>query len=224
MVIGYWDIHGFSSLIPGDSTTQTDAVNQAIASIEHYNDYALPLDNSTTGLLKDKSQFGGAHADNCLADFMETSRSNIGLLYGWTYIASIDDGLLNYTDYINEKHGTSYEAASTLYYYSWFSFSVYKTLIDRNIPLVLIVDYNGDGNCDHAVAAVGYRETNGYPEYACWDTKNTESLRWEKYQEIANGKPWGIYEAFSFTIVPEPMTFGLLLIGAAAAILRRMRY
>lgn len=205
MVIAYWDMHGYSKLIPGDSTTQTKAVNQVIASDAHYNDYALPKDTEETGLLPDKSSTGGAHEDNCLADFMGTSRSSAGLLWGWTTSEYVDDGLLAYTEYVNEQNGTFYWANSQHYYHSTtFSFDVFKAQINQNHPMVFIVDHDGDGESDHAVTAVGYRETNGYPEYACWDTWNTESLRWAKFQSLGSGKPWGIYLAFSYEILSEP--------------------
>ncbi len=49
MVIGYYDMHGYPWLIPGDSTSQTEAVDEAIASQEnpsaisnHYEDYSKP--------------------------------------------------------------------------------------------------------------------------------------------------------------------------------------
>jgi hypothetical protein len=205
MVIAYWDMRGYSKLIPGNSTTQTSAVNQTIASDEHYNDYALPKDDESTGVLQDKSSLGGEHEDNCLADFLRTSRSSDDLLYGATTSEYCDDGMLAYTMYVNLKNGTAYKANSKLYYHSTtFSFDIFKMQINQNHPMVLVVDVSADGEGDHAVAAVGYRETNGYPEYACWDTWNTETLRWEKFQSIGSGKPWGIYLAFSYEIISEP--------------------
>lgn len=210
MILAYWDMHGYSKLLPGNSTTQTSEVNQAIASDEHYNDYALPKDDDSTGVLQDKSSLGGGrHADNCLADFLGTSRSSGNLLYGATTSEYCDDGMLAYTMYVNLKNGTAYEADSQLYYHSTtFSFDLFKMQINQNHPMVFVVDVTADGEGDHAVAAVGYRETNGYPEYACWDTWNTETLRWEKFQSIGSGKPWGIYLAFSYEILsePEPIT------------------
>ena len=52
MVIGYYDLHGYPWLIPGDSSSQTEEVNEAIASqntptaiSNHYEDYSFPVDN-----------------------------------------------------------------------------------------------------------------------------------------------------------------------------------
>lgn len=207
MVLAYWDMHGYSKLLPGDSRTQTREVNQALASDEHYNDYCLPKDDKDTGVLPDRSSLGGSrHADNCLADFLGTSRSSGNLLYGETTSEYCDDGLLAYTMYVNLKNGVNYEAVSQLYFHSWenFSFEVFKSQINQNHPMILVVDMDGDGEGDHAVAAVGYRETKGYPEYACWDTWNTQSLRWEKFQGLGSGRPWGIYLAFTYEILSEP--------------------
>ena len=53
IVLGYWDGHGFPDLIPGDASTATPAVNQAIASHGtagapgHYEDYALPNESAS---------------------------------------------------------------------------------------------------------------------------------------------------------------------------------
>ncbi len=72
MVIGYHDTHGFDALIPGDASTQTSEVDQAIASERspgdpgHYEDYSLPYDDEGTGLLADRSEDppGDEHPDD----------------------------------------------------------------------------------------------------------------------------------------------------------------
>jgi hypothetical protein len=55
MVFGYYDGHGFPDLLPGDAVVQTEAVNSALVSAEHYADYSLPLDAPPT-LLPDRSE------------------------------------------------------------------------------------------------------------------------------------------------------------------------
>ena len=57
MVVGYWDGQGFDDLIPGDASSQSTDVQQAIASggtssspmspEQHYEDYARPEDMYT---------------------------------------------------------------------------------------------------------------------------------------------------------------------------------
>ena len=81
--MGYWALHGYPNLMPADCATQTADVNQAISSTANYNDYCLPLDTDGA-ILPDKSSLGGAHADNCIADFLKTSQSEYGNAYGET--------------------------------------------------------------------------------------------------------------------------------------------
>ena len=66
MIMAYWAQQGFSDLVKGDPGTQSEAVNNMIASQEHYYDYALPIETGQN-LIPDKSELGGAHEDNCLA-------------------------------------------------------------------------------------------------------------------------------------------------------------
>jgi hypothetical protein len=213
MVLGYWDAHGFPLLIPGDASTQTNAVNQVIASDEHYQDYALPKDDSTTGLLADASELGGAHTNNCLADYMKTSFSSLKLSYGWSKVAYIDDALNAYTLSIFQQYGALYWPSTQLYPYTAFDFADYAALIDQNHPLVLTVDIDGNNQCDHAVTAIGYRDTNGYPEYACWDTWSTTEIRWEPFMNMGAGQEWGVYMAFDYSVIPEPASLLMILLG-----------
>lgn len=102
MVIGYYDNLGFSDLVIGDSFSQTRDVNQMIASggeesspnpsgsEEHYEDYASPQDYSPV-MLNDSYITAGRipHSDNCLADFMDTSKSTRGNYYGWSWSSDV---------------------------------------------------------------------------------------------------------------------------------------
>ena len=76
------------------------------------------------------------------------------------------------------------------YYYGSYgsaslTFALLKQEIDAGRPLVLCVDSTGDGVTDHAVVGIGYRETSGYPEYACWDTWS-RSVRWERFRALSD--------------------------------------
>ena len=71
MIVGYYDLHGFSDLFTDSSFLQTDNINMLIASDEHYSDYSLPLDYYPN-LLQDISDTGTPHQDNSIADFMQT--------------------------------------------------------------------------------------------------------------------------------------------------------
>ncbi len=109
MVMGYWDSHGYPDLVEGDASTQTAAVNAMIADdggnpvcapgeLNHYQDYACPVEWSWALTLPDKSELGGEiHPDNCLADFMLTSRSSESNNYGWTWFIHVAQAFEGYT-------------------------------------------------------------------------------------------------------------------------------
>ena len=207
MVLGYWDGHGFPDLIPGDARTATAAVYQAIASHGtaadpgHYEDYAYPEDSG--GAIKpDKSEppAGDEHASDSVADFMETSWSADGLAYGWSYTNMVGPAFTSFA----QLRLPGVTATATDYYTggygSWaFTFAVLQQEIDVGRPMVLCVDSNGDGYTDHAVAAIGYRETNGYPEYACWDTWST-AIRWERFRDVCSSYGWGVSGATALSL------------------------
>ena len=59
--------------------------------------------------------------------------------------------------------------------------------------MVFLVDTDGDDSTDHFVAAIGYRDTQGYEEYACLDTWTPAGhIRWERFREMNSGVTWGI--------------------------------
>ncbi|HPB30643.1 MAG TPA: C39 family peptidase [Candidatus Sumerlaeota bacterium] len=208
MVIGYHDGHGFPNLIPGDAATQTAAVDQAIASEDgpsnpqHYEDYCLPMDNSGSNPspLPDKSAApsGDEHISNSIADFMRTSWSSAGNYYGWSWSSDIGPSFAAY----NGALGTGYSVAYVNHYFSspamW---DVLNTEINNNRPMVFLVDTDGDGNTDHFVTVIGYRDSGGYQEYACLDTwAPADVVRWERFRPMASGSPWGIWGGTSFSI------------------------
>jgi len=96
MIMGYYDGKNCPDLVTGEATTQTAEVNDMIAGdhqdqdcssiySDHFHDYACPID-SPDNILVDKSQSGGAHASNCLADFSSTSFSSQNCAYGETAV------------------------------------------------------------------------------------------------------------------------------------------
>lgn len=105
MVVGYYDVNGYSDLIIGNASTQTTNVNIAIANTEHYNDYSLPIDNYPY-LYQDKSELGGAHNSNCIADYMHTSWSLDGNRYGWSYSNKISVAFSSYIQQVNNNYTT----------------------------------------------------------------------------------------------------------------------
>jgi len=162
MVIGFWDNLGPDYLIPGDPMEQTYEVDAMIAAdnynttcaaplSDHYRDYACPIDYWPT-VETDNSELGGAHADNCVADFMNTSRSSYGMVYGWSYFFDVPNAFESYINMIDP----SLTPVATNYYYNEFSFEDYKNEIDNMHPVGLIVDTDGDGETDHFVTGIGY--------------------------------------------------------------------
>jgi Thrombospondin type 3 repeat/Dockerin type I domain/Peptidase_C39 like family len=198
MVIGYWDNRGYSDLVTGSASTQTLQAEAMMATdngfaacndmySDHYRDYSCPMDASG-GIQPDKSETGGAHASECLADFMRTSWSSVGNKYGWSWMSDVP---IAYEEYVALISGT-YDPTSTNYNYSEFSWQDYKNEIDAGRPVVLLVDTDGNGGTDHFVTAFGYDDVSiRYGIYDTWDTE----IHWYSWREIGIGITWGIYGA-----------------------------
>ncbi len=199
MVIGFWDTNGYASLVPGDASGQTAAVNAMIADdqgnpncsstqFNHYRDYACPLDASPGELKVDRSETGGAHADNCVADFMLTSRSANYNYYGWSWFSDVGIAFLAYGAYAMPGSG----AGSSSRYFEDFSWEEYKAEIDARRPMVLLVDSDADGYTDHFITAIGYDDaTTEYAAYNTWDS----GLHWYPWRAMSPGAAFGIYGA-----------------------------
>ena len=194
MVVGYYDGKGFPDLVPGDASTQTDAVNTMIASADHYNDYALPIDYPPN-LLPDKSSLGGAHASNCIADFMYTSQSSRYNYYGWSWGGDIAISASGYVAFINP----TYLVSTDKRFFTSSTWREYRQEIDGGRPVVFLVDSDGDGSTDHFVTGIGYDEADStYGVYNTWDTQ----IHWYPWHSMKAGSPWGV---FGFTkIVLSP--------------------
>ena len=195
MVIGYYDGIGFDDLVPGSAATQTPAVDAMMADDrgqpdcdlpdgDHYQDYACPIDWSAP-VLPDRSQTGGAHTSNCVADFMRTSWSSRGNLYGWSYDTDVPAAFRRYVRMVS-----AYEPVSMNMWSTYFTWNDYRAEIDAGRPVVLLVDIDGDGNTDHFVAAIGYDDVTG--EYACHDTWDM-GVHWYHWAVAAQGVPWGVF-------------------------------
>jgi len=188
MVLGYYDSNEYIDIFPGDASTQTALVNQCIASTDHYNDYAMPLDYYPN-LLTDVSEppAGDEHSNNCIADFMFTSRSAYGNYYGWSWSSDVETALENYL-----LHVSSYQGFLYTHYLSSFSFDAFMFEMLSNKPMMALVDTDGDGYTDHFITLIGYRQLAGVNYYACFHTWD-QSVHWYEWKEIAAGQLWGIY-------------------------------
>jgi hypothetical protein len=211
MVIGYYDLHGYPWLIPGDSSSQTEEVNEAIASqntptaiSNHYEDYSIPVDNYPA-LYADRSAApaGDEHAANSIADFMYTSFSSQNNRYGWSWSNHIGPALVNYVHMMKPDATANYTSRG------WTSslWSEFQAEINANRPVVFLVDSNGDGSTDHFITGIGYDEIGGVKYFASWDTWY-DTIRWEKFAQMQNGISWGIHSMTTLTITftnPAPV-------------------
>jgi hypothetical protein len=135
---------------------------------------------------------------------MHTSRSADNLSYGgsWTnyvgiaftgYVTSAVPGVsATYANYFMEGSGDGS-----------LTWSVLTGEIDAGRPMVFFVDSNGDGQIDHAVAAIGYRTDGDVQEYACLDTWYG-TVRWTAFRGVSNGFPFGVWGATSLSLSGTP--------------------
>ena len=212
MVIGYYDLQGYRFLVEGSAAGQTSAVNDMMAQdngntdcnnatySDHYHDYSCPIDHSGY-ILPDKSELGGAHGDNCVADFMKTSQSLLELIYGWSYDSYIPTSFTDYINYVAPHYITSTNQ-NTFGEVTW---EEYKAEIDAGRPTVLLVDTDADGSTDHFITAMAYVEYTGTNYFGCHDTWD-ESTHWYQWREMATGVSWGIYSMTKLYCTYTPKT------------------
>ncbi len=185
MAVGYLDNTLYPELISGDAHTQTSEVDSAIANSSHFNDYSLPLDYPPNIIL-DKSNLGGAHSSNCIADFMRTSWSSANNCYGSSWTVDLETA---FESYVNMIYPELFPACSPIYVTNSFGWNDYKNEIDNNCPVVMSVDPDGDGIIDHAVVGIGYDEANHqYGIYNTWDN----NIHWLPWRPVGAGITWGI--------------------------------
>ena len=223
MVVGYYDVKGFDDLVEGDAWTQTEAVNQMIASggggntgygepfppgeEGHFEDYADPRD-TMSNLLTDAyiTDERVPHADDSLADYIHTSRSAEGYPYGWSNTTFMGSAFVDYfhRDYPDvEVLSKGYDTLHS----KTLTWDVLVGEIDAGRPMVFLVDSSGDGHTDHYVTIIGYRE--GTPRmYAMWDTWYT-TVRWANFAPMAAGVPWGVYAGWSYNVSLPPADIAL---------------
>ena len=196
MLCGYYDSHGFPNLLPGDASTQTEAVDEAIATTEHINDYAKP-NELTLPVQPDKSELpeGDEHPDNCIADYMLTSRSTIGNIWGWSKGIDIKPAWENYI----ANFADEYVGSCTQYYYDSSTWDTLVSNIDRNKPMMLLVDTNSDGLTDHFIMANGYKIESDKMYYGCYNTWDVIQ-HWYEFKQMASGVSWGVARCYTFSI------------------------
>jgi len=219
MVIGYYDILGYDDLIPGSAATQTDQVNQVIASggdqdnpfppgsESHYEDYASPED-SWPNMLDDDyiTQDRVPHTDNCIADYMHTSKSTFDNYYGWCWSDDIGSAFVDYVLQQNSNYSVEFQ---DYYFHRTLNWSILTSEIDLGRPMVFLVDTDGDNSTDHFVTVIDYRTHGQNNEYGCWDTWDDGKIRWQDFNQMSADVSWGIWGAWQFvfnTPVPVELT------------------
>jgi len=207
-VVGYYDSHGYDDLITGDANTQTYDTNQAMASggdsgnpnppgsEKHYEDYARPEDDPGPLLTDDYLIPPGraAHANNCIGDYQDTSKSTRANRYGWSWSNDLGP---SFVGYVNQQNAT-YNPTYTEYRWSTgaLTWAVLTNEINNNRPMVFLVDSDGDGTSDHFVAVVGYDAATN--QYGCHDSWAPLVVRWETFQGM--GQPFGIWGGWSLRL------------------------
>ena len=188
MIVGYWEGQGFSNLIVGGSNdwnaNQTNIQNM-IASPGQIADY---------GPTPDRQPPPAYHTDDCLADFDKCSRNPQP--FGWSYFSDQAAGLTGYANYCGYQ---SYNYQASQSYYSASLWNQVTTAINASHPLQFLVDSDGDGITDHFVTVIGYNDTGGVQQYACWDTWDSTVL-WETFHPVTSGNAWGVYGATFFSM------------------------
>jgi hypothetical protein len=163
----------------------------------HYEDYSRPEDEWPDLLTDDYITAGrDPHEDNCIADFLDTSKSTRENYYGWNRASDVIPAFEEYVDWrapAYTRQATRYEYGSTL---TW---SVLTAEVDAHCPMVFLVDADGNGETDHFVTVIGYRDDNGYEEYACLDTWHTD-VRWCRFREMSSSYNWGVRCGWSFRV------------------------
>ncbi len=229
MLIGYWDARGYN-LVDGDISTYNAAAKNAIATVDHVNDY-WGVDGP------------GSHADNSIADFMDTSvdpasdggtydisyNGNSGIAQGLTDFAAWDNPD---TVGVNESYAFTAVTERTtarpdLNPTGNFGFTDVINEIDQGKPLIINAllpigghsfvvygyqDNPGDTNdwvavydtwADGTTASVGAKTESGH-EWWLWDIVNTGGV--DNYYFVSA-------TTFSAPGAPEPGSMILFSLG-----------
>jgi hypothetical protein len=185
MVLAHWDIQGYD-VLPGVDYAmfQSEAMNEAIASPEHWQDYALPLD-SWGPLRADRSEEpeGDEHGDNSIADCLDTSHSTVLLRYGWTWTSRIPGCL--------ERYANTETLTGNMPRCRDDCWAFFVGEIDAGRPVVMTVVTPGGL---HSVAGVGYDEEY----YGVLDTWGSEVV-WYPYSDCGSAS-WCVVDVFGLEI------------------------
>ncbi len=201
-IIGYYDLKGYDNLFQAsgwDAVKLTANVQDEISSPAHNAKYdptpdnpALPVPEMTSiacwfGTSVDPVPYGGSYQSWACGMFE-------------AYAAS-----------------RGYDCISTQDYYGIFGWEDLVAEIDAGRPMMFLVDFTGDGECDHFVPVFGYDDRGAAGRYyACYTTwSENEDVVWKQLRWLSSSYSWGVGVATYVQIVPEPSSLAML---AAAAV------
>ena len=198
MMMGYYDINGYGgesydNLVPGGTAelntfpTGTYLVNSVIASDEHIADYWVGYGQSGN------DPDPGGHLDNCLADFMETSKDSANNSDGAsrfyyftngspfypsdveTYGLQSSSGMYGIGEWVTNV-GHSYDTLYNQYHYdstnypNGMTFAQYKAEIDAGRPMLLNIE-------GHTMFAYGYTDPDTVYVHDTWSS-GSHTMTW----------------------------------------------
>ncbi len=203
-IFSYWDRNGYGNLIQG-------SVDSNVASTSHIRRwYENPIvgDRGNSNAYSTADPLAAADTDDCIADFMGTSRytdtmpnlNPYNLTNGGTYAfytpmagyRGISTGMVDYAawrGYTITSNNLEYVGTGD----SSLTWGAFTAQIDAGKPVIFLVDSNGDGTSDHFVPVFGYDTTgNQYFAYDEWGTTGQvgNGGRWETFQGM--GPAWGV--------------------------------
>jgi len=172
-----------------DLNTVKNTVDDTVSSVEHYNDYSIPIDEPGDLEPDNSWYYSDAHPNNCIADFSHTSRYIDSMSYGETTIEMTLSGLNDYLVSMGYDYVTyvsfSYETSDNDY--------IVQQLMHGR-PVLLYVDVVGnDGLVDHAITCCGYGYNFfGDLYFKIYDTWSETPVNIFP-DEIGDVDKWGIY-------------------------------
>jgi len=207
-IMGYWDCYGYPDLIPGSSdwSMNQERIEEAIASKGDGDGTKNNPGTPGTGHVPDYEYFRGvcdrdfifpdmssinplgAHTDNCMADFMGTSRSQLLMRHGATPPGSILPGMMIYAIWRNPSYSFVGETIGSIDSTLWSRF-VHEIRFGR--PVSLLVDRNGDSLTDHSATAIGYKQEGTTKKYYTVAIDNPPQPH-EWHRGTWPGIPWGV--------------------------------
>ena len=205
MVIGYYDGQGWDNLFPGDATSgYRRGATRPSRAPSSYNDYAMPRRPPSTSSSPTRASSAAPTRPTPSPTSCTPPGAPNGAPYGGSFSTMIRSGFSNYfklkyadasitrrrplsgTNLTWEKVKAEVDAAAR-----WCCSSTERRRRDRSLR----------HRC-------GYRESNGYAEYGCWDTWNADLIRWQQFRAVSSAYQWGVWGGFTFlrraAPAPEP--------------------